>query len=152
MGYGGVLNSNRAEEQWSKRDQYGLLSNVAMTRLSSLHLAFLSGLLLRTPSATSIADLTQVSKSTAAAALTSQTFTCKEHITERASVASSSFYLAFDYTQSHHAGSEMQGLSYHYLSSHQASKLGQRYASVTLVHPRELPVLISLTYAMSREL
>ena len=46
----------------------------------------------------------------------------------------------------------MQGLSYNYSSSHQASKLGQRYASVALVHSRELPVPISLTYAVSREL
>ena len=46
----------------------------------------------------------------------------------------------------------MQGLSYNYSSSHQASKLGQRYASVALVHPLELPVPISLTYAVSREL
>ena len=46
----------------------------------------------------------------------------------------------------------MQGLSYNYSSSHQSSKLGQRYASVVLVHARELPVPISLTYAVSREL
>ena len=120
--------------------------------MSGLHFAFLSGLLLRTPSATSIADLAQVSKSTAAAALTRQTFTRKDYMTERASVASSSVYLAFDYTQSHHSGSEMQGLSYHYSSSHQASKLGQQYASVALVHSRELPIPISLTYVVSREL
>ncbi len=99
-----------------------------------------------------MADLCQVSKSTAAAALTSQTFSRKDHMTERASAASSSIYFTFDYTQSHHAGSEMQGLSYHYSSSHQASKLGQRYASMALVHSRELPVPISLTYAVSREL
>ena len=71
---------------------------------------------------------------------------------ERASVAASTVYLAFDYTQSHHTGSEMQGLSYSYSSSHQKSKLGQRYASVALVHSRELPVPISLTYAVGREL
>lgn len=120
--------------------------------MSSLHLAFLTGLLMRTPSATSIADLCQVSKSTAAAALTSQTFTRKNHVKERASSASPSVYLAFDYTQSFHAGSEMQGLSYSYSSSHRASKLGQRYASLALVHSRELPVPISLTYAVNREL
>jgi len=73
----------------------------------NLHFAFLTGFLLRTPSVTSIADLTQVSKSTAAAALTSQTFTRVDHITERASVAASTVYFAFDYTQSHHTGSEM---------------------------------------------
>ncbi|WP_407540506.1 transposase (plasmid) [Deinococcus radiomollis] len=120
--------------------------------MSNLHFAFLTGFLLRTPSATSIADLCQVSKSTAATALTSQTFTRVDHLMERASVAASTVYLAFDYTQSHHTGSEMQGLSYTYSSSHQASKLGQRYASVALVHSRELPVPISLTYAVSREL
>ena len=120
--------------------------------MSCLHFAFLTGLLMRTPSATSIAGLCQVGKSMAAAALTHQTFTREDHVTERASAASSSVYLAFDYTQSHHAGSEMQGLSYNYSSSHQASKLGQRYASVALVHSRELPVPISLTYAVSREL
>ena len=120
--------------------------------MSNLYFAFLTGFLLRTPSATSIADLCQVSKSTAAAALTSQTFTRVDHITERASVAASTVYFAFDYTQSHHTGSEMQGLSYNYSSSHQASKLGQRYASMALVHSRELPVPICLTYAVSREL
>ena len=46
----------------------------------NLHCAFLTGFLLRTPSTTSIADLTQVSKSTTAAALTSQTFTRVDHI------------------------------------------------------------------------
>ena len=120
--------------------------------MSNLHFAFLTGFLLRTPSATSIADLCQVSKSTAATALTSQTFTRVDQLMERASVAASTVYLAFDYTQSHHTGSEMQGLSYIYSSSHQKSKLGQRYASMALVHSRELPVPISLTYAVSREL
>jgi hypothetical protein len=120
--------------------------------MSNLHFAFLTGFLLRTPSATSIADLCQVSKSTAATALTSQTFTRVDHLMERASVAASTVYLAFDYTQSHHTGSEMQGLSYTYSSSHKTSKLGQRYASMALVHSRELPVPISLTYAVSREL
>ena len=120
--------------------------------MSNLHFAFLTGILLRTPSATSIADLAQVSKSTAAMALTSQTFTRVDHLMERASVAASTVYFAFDYTQSHHTGSEMQGLSYTYSSSHQTSKLGQRYASMALVHSRELPVPISLTYAVSREL
>jgi hypothetical protein len=84
--------------------------------------------------------------------LTSETFTREDHIKERASAASPSVYLAFDYTQSFHIGSEMQGLSYSYSSSHKTSKLGQRYASVGLVHPQELPVPISLTYAVSREL
>ena len=122
------------------------------TRRSNLHFAFLTGLLMRTPSAISIAGLCQVRKSTAAAALSSQTFTREDHVMERASVASPSVYLAFDYTQSHHAGSKMQGLWHNYSSSHQALKLGQRYASVALVHARELPVPISLTYAVSREL
>jgi hypothetical protein len=125
---------------------------VTTTRRSSLHFAFLTGLLMRTPSATSIAHLAQVRKSTAAAALTSQTFTREDHVAERASVASPSVYLVFDYTQSHHSGPKMQGLSYNYSSSHQASKLGQRYASVALVHARKLPVPISLTYAVGREL
>lgn len=120
--------------------------------MSNLHFAFLTGFLLRTPSATSIADLAQVSKSTAATALTGQTFTRVDHLMERASVAASTVYFAFDYTQSHHTGSEMQGLSYTYSSSHQKSKLGQRYASMALVHSRALPVPISLTYAVSREL
>jgi hypothetical protein len=120
--------------------------------MSNLHFAFLTGFLLRTPSATSIADLCQVSKSTAATALTSQTFRRVDHIVERASVAASTVDFAFDYTQSHNTGSEMQGLSYTYLSSHQKSKLGQCYASMALVHSRELPVPIRLTYAVSREL
>ena len=77
------------------------------THMSSLHFAFLTGFLMHTPSATSIADLCQVSKSTTAAALTSQTFTHNNHVTERASAASSSVYMAFDYTQSHHAGSDI---------------------------------------------
>lgn len=125
---------------------------VSKIRTSSLHLAFLAGLLSRTPSSTAIADLAQVSKSTVAAALTNQTFTREDHVMERASTASPSVYLAFDYTQSFHAGAEMQGVSYSYSSSHQGPKLGLRYASVALVHPRELPVPISLTYAVSREL
>ena len=121
-------------------------------RTSTLHLAFLAGLLAHTPSATLIADLCQVSTSTAAAALTHQTFTSTNHVMERAVTASPSVYLAFDYTQSFHAGSEMQGLSYSYSSSHQSPKLGQKYASVALVHACELPIPISLTYAVSREL
>ena len=71
---------------------------------------------------------------------------------ERASFASSSMYFAFDYTQTFHSGSEMQGLSYAYSSTHRGTKLGQRYASVALVTYGELPVPIELTYAVSREL
>ncbi len=125
---------------------------VSKIRTSSLHLAFLAGLLSRTPSATSVADLCQVSNSTVAAAMTRQLFVRHDYVMERASSASPSVYLAFDYTQSFHAGAEMQGLSYSYSSSHQAPKLGLRYASVALVHPRELPVPIHLTYTVSQEL
>lgn len=71
---------------------------------------------------------------------------------ERAAGASPEVYLAFDYTQSFHVGAEMEGLSYSYSSTHKSSRLGQRYASVALVHHNQLPVPLSLTYAVGKEL
>ena len=68
------------------------------------HLAFLTGLLCRTPAAAAayLAAFCGMSKSTIAAALT---------IRCCSTVASQQIYLAFDYTQSFHTGAEMEGLS-----------------------------------------
>ena len=119
---------------------------------STLYLAFLTGLLSRTPAAASLATLCGASKSTIAAALSTQCYSTAARSIERAAVASEEVYFAFDYTQSLHVGAEMEGLSYSYSSAHKASRLGQRYASMALVHHKELPIPLGLTYAVGKEL
>jgi hypothetical protein len=71
---------------------------------------------------------------------------------ERAATASEEVYFAFDYTQSLHMGAGIEGLSYSYSSTHKVSRLGQRYASMALIHHKELPVPLVLTYAVGKEL
>ena len=91
---------------------------------STLYLAFLTGLPSRTPAAASLATPCGASKSTIAAALSTQCYSTAARSMERAAVASEEIYFAFDYTQSLHMGAEMEGLSYSYSSFHKASRLG----------------------------
>jgi hypothetical protein len=59
---------------------------------------------------------------------------------------------AFDYTQSLHTGAEMEDLPCSYFIAHEVSRLGQRYASMALIHYKELPIPLGLTYAVGKEL
>ena len=119
---------------------------------SSIHFAFITGLLSRTPAIHDVAALTHLRPSQVAATMTAKSFWSDQDLITWAKSAPENADLAFDFTMVAHDGAEMQGLEYQYCGGTSVTAFSHRFASFALVKPGHDPVPLGLNYAVSKTL